>query len=34
VQMDTERSMLLKKEQAQLRHDTLVCHIFVFVFIS
>ena len=35
-QMDAERAKLLKKKQAQLtkvtkRHDTLVCHIFVFV---
>jgi hypothetical protein len=38
-QMDTdERSRLLGEKQAQLtkvtkRHDTLVCHIFVFVFV-
>ena len=36
-QLDAERSRLLEKKQAQLtkvtkRHDTLVCHIFLFSF--
>ena len=36
-QLDAERSKLLEKKQAQLakvtkRHDTLVCHIFLFFF--